>query len=323
MPTPPNRRDATASRSHPHLRAPRLVNARPFNNIKSRDPPITQPSFHTAPSPAATSGGGSVFRFGARDSFIPSWPPGWNAGLVWPLLPLKTASCFRQPHGLPHSAACAPSHVCRHRLVQINPTIHLRSRLPRASTTCCGKQPTPLTSQQAGSGWPPPPPPRAAHRRLGRRILDKGGSMSSGVHPPNHHHLICAHDAFFFLPSSSSCWVVGSRFGSFPPPPHRQDRSPPLHPRDGAMTGFGSVKPHVNPTPTVAHTSQCVAWPCGTTAYIGVPYFIRLAGRRRVERDAVIATAGLGKFPGGRCLAFPGGRGSLCSVRLWSFFGVW
>lgn len=115
----------------------------------------------------------------------------------------------------------------------------------------------------------------------------------------------------------------GVTFRLVPPPPHRQDRSPPLHPRDGAMTGFGSVKPYVNPTPTVAHTSQCVAWPCGTTAYIGVPYFIRLAGRRRVERDAVIATAGLGKFPGGRCLAFPGGRGSLCSVRLWSFFGVW
>lgn len=323
MPTPPNRRDATASRSHPHLRAPRLVNARPFNNIKSRDPPVTQPSFHTAPSPAATSGGGSVFRFGARDSFIPSWPPGWNAGLAWPLLPLKTASCFRQPHGLPHSAACAPSHVCRHRLVQINPTIHLRSRLPGASTTCCGKQPTPLTSQQAGSGWPPPPPPRAAHRRLGRRILDKGGSMSFGVHPPNHHHLICAHDAFFFFAVVVFVLGGGVTF-RLVPPPHRQDRSPPLHPRDGAMTGFGSVKPHVNPTPTVAHTSQCVSH--GRVEHLPIS-----GSRTSYVSPAVVGSSGMllsqqqisVSFRADAVSHSRAGEGSLCSVRLCSFFGVW
>lgn len=83
--------------------------------------------------------------------------------------------------------------------------------------------------------------------------------MSSGIHPPNHHHLICAHDAFFFFAVVVFVLGGGVTFRLVPPPPNRQDRSPPLHPRDGAMTGFGYVKPHVNPTPTVAHTSQCVS----------------------------------------------------------------
>lgn len=113
----------------------------------------------------------------------------------------------------------------------------------------------------------------------------------------------------FFLPSSSSCWVVGSRFGSFPPPPSsRQVTTTPSSRwrHDWLWFCQTTCQSHSH---CRSHLPVCVAWPCGTSAYIGVPYFIRLAGRRRVERDAVIATADLGKFPGGRCLAFPGGRG--------------
>lgn len=283
------------------------------SRLKSRDPPVTQPSFHTAPSPAGTSGGGSVFGSAqGTHSMESSWP--LECWPVWPLLPLKTASCFRQPHGLPHRTAqrclCTLSRVPSplglnqpHHPSQISTGTGSFNHLWQTANNTSPVSRQRLATSSSSKSRP----------QTGRRILDKGSLVST--HPTIITSFVRMM-SFFLLPSSSSCRVVvGSRFDSSPPS-SRQVRSP-LRPRDGAMIGLGSVKPHVNP-PSHSHSHS-------SEHGMAVWYFIHtsclVVGSSGMP---VIATAGLGKFPGGlRCLAFPGGRGSLCSTRLWSLLDVW
>ena len=237
---------------------------------------------HTAPSPAANprqqaKTALSLGRLKLSAQGIPSWPLE-----CWPLLPLKTASCFRQPHGLPHRAACAPTtvHVCRYCLA--NPPHHpsqISSFKPVAtSNTCRPWEPVSSpVSRQRHRGWPQSPPAREPPTG-GRRDSRQRRSTSSGVHPSNHHHIICAHDALFLCCRRRRAgWVVGSRFDSSPHHLHRT-RLPATtttqtsHRRDGAMIGLGSVVPLPLPL-----TPPSMAWHGRwTSAYIAVPYFIRL-----------------------------------------------
>ncbi|KAK0745806.1 hypothetical protein B0T18DRAFT_137503 [Schizothecium vesticola] len=78
------------------------------------------------------------------------------------------------------------------------------------------------------------------------------------------------------------------------------------------------------PSPTPSHTSrQGMAWPCG---HLPISQFrtsyVLSSGRAGCRyRSRVL---GLGRFPGGLCLAFPGGgRGSLGPIRLCSLFDIW
>lgn len=107
---------------------------------RSRDPPVTQPSFHTAPSPAATSGGGSVFVSAQGIHSV--------AGMMAPAS-VEDGKLFQ-------TASWAAAQRCLCTLSRVPSPLgsnqpHHPSQI--SSSTTCGKQPTPhLTSQQATVG---------------------------------------------------------------------------------------------------------------------------------------------------------------------------
>lgn len=221
LPTPPNRRDATASRSHPHLRAPR-PDARPFNNIKTQE---SRSSRHATfishrSVPGRNKRRRLRLRVGARDSFHGVL---LAAGMLACLAPasvedgklFQTASWAAAPHrtALPvHPLACAVTAWFESTPPSISDLDwHWELQPPVANSQ------QHLTSQQAAVGHlllqePPTDGPADSRQR------------QSGVHPPNHHHLICAHDVLFFV---AVVFVVpGGWWGHVSTrPPHRQDRS--------------------------------------------------------------------------------------------------
>lgn len=232
------------------------------SRLKSRDPPVTQPSFHTAPSPAGTSGGGSVFGSAqGTHSMESSWP--LECWPVWPLLPLKTASCFRQPHGLPHRTAqrclCTLSRVPSplslnqpHHPSQISTGTGSFNHLWQTANNTSPVSRQRLATSSSSKSRP----------QTGRRILDKGSLVST--HPTIITSFVRMMSFFFvavvFVVPGGWWGHVSTR------PPHRQDRSGhhsalAMAPRLAlVLSNHMSIHP---PIPT--HTAPSMAWPCGTS----------------------------------------------------------
>lgn len=191
------------------------------SRLKSRDPPVTQPSFHTAPSPAGTSGGGSVFGSAqGTHSMESSWP--LECWPVWPLRPLKTASCFRHPHGLPHRTAqrclCTLSRVPSplgldqpHHPSQISTGTGSFNHLWQTANNTSPVSRQRLATSSSSKSRP----------QTGRRILDKGSLVST--HPTIITSFVRMMSFFFvavvFVVPGGWWDHVSTR------PPHRQDRS--------------------------------------------------------------------------------------------------